>query len=34
MISALITLLAVLAGGLVVAACIDGLLRLEDGGGS
>lgn len=34
MLSAVITLLAMLGGGAVVAACIDGLLRLEDGGES
>lgn len=34
MLTALITLLAMLGGGVVVAACIDGLLRLEDNGGS
>lgn len=32
MLSALITLLAMIGGGAVVAACIDGLLRLEDSG--
>jgi hypothetical protein len=32
MISAMVTLLAVLGGGAIVATCIDVLLQLEDNG--